>query len=128
MIDHHHIGGDVRTSAPIYFRAMPVGCTSTIIWLNYLESNAEIDTEYFLAMEEEFASYSGMNEQEIITGNYVNDLETMTYSIIPYGNGAEEVFLCRCSENLRTAEKLSLFRAYSEKVNCSYGESYSGLA
>ena len=187
VIDHHHIGGDVRTSAPIYFRAMPVGCTSTIIWLSYLESNVEIGrdmagimltailsdtlnlhsdttteldrqavkslekivgfspeerTKYFLAMEEELASYSGMNEQEIITSDYkeyeksgvkfgiaavlaltpekrealaerldnwakarydalkadmlfilVNDLETMTYSVIAYGNGAEEVSL-----------------------------------
>ena len=93
-------------------------------------------------MEEEFASYSGMNEQEIIKRDYkeyeksgvkfgisavlaltpekrealaerldnwakdnyetfnvnmlfilVNDLETMTYSVISYGQGAEEVSL-----------------------------------
>ena len=45
VIDHHNIGGDVKTGAPIYYRAMPVGCTSTIVWLSYLESNVEIDKQ-----------------------------------------------------------------------------------
>ena len=45
VIDHHNIGGDVRTGAPIYYRAMPVGCTSTIVWLSYLESGVEIDRQ-----------------------------------------------------------------------------------
>ncbi len=43
IIDHHNLIGDVKTSAPVYYRNMPVGCTSTIVWLSYLESNVAID-------------------------------------------------------------------------------------
>ncbi|MBQ8691774.1 MAG: DHH family phosphoesterase [Synergistaceae bacterium] len=188
VIDHHNIGGDVKTGAPIYYRAMPVGCTSTIVWLSYLESNVEIDkqnaglmltailsdtvnlhsqttteldrqavkslekivgfadeearTKYFRAMKEALVSYAGMTEREIITSDYkeynksgvkfaigivesltpekqtalaarldkwakdnyktlnvnmvfilVQDLETMTYKVAAYGDGADEVAL-----------------------------------
>ncbi|MBR6756032.1 MAG: putative manganese-dependent inorganic diphosphatase [Peptococcaceae bacterium] len=36
IIDHHKIG-DVQTKEPILFRNMPLGCTATIIYMNYLE-------------------------------------------------------------------------------------------
>ena len=45
VIDHHNITGDVKSGAPIYYRAMPVGATSTIVWLSYIESNVEIDRQ-----------------------------------------------------------------------------------
>lgn len=37
ILDHHKIG-DVQTSEPIYFRAMPIGCTATIVYLCYKEN------------------------------------------------------------------------------------------
>lgn len=40
ILDHHKIG-DVQTKEPIYFRAIPVGCTATIVYLHYKENNIE---------------------------------------------------------------------------------------
>ena len=37
ILDHHKIG-DIQTSEPIYFRAMPIGCTATIVFLHYQEA------------------------------------------------------------------------------------------
>ena len=42
VLDHHNMIGDVKTSAPIYYRNMPVGCTATIVWLEYIEANVPI--------------------------------------------------------------------------------------
>ncbi|MGN8688669.1 putative manganese-dependent inorganic diphosphatase [Atopobiaceae bacterium HCP3S3_F7] len=41
IIDHHRIGS-IETSAPAYFRNMPVGCTCTIIYGIYRENGVEI--------------------------------------------------------------------------------------
>jgi manganese-dependent inorganic pyrophosphatase len=41
VIDHHNLG-TIGTSRPISFRAMPVGCTSTIIYYIYKENNVKI--------------------------------------------------------------------------------------
>ena len=41
IIDHHNLG-TIGTSIPISFRAMPVGCTSTIIYEIYKENNIKI--------------------------------------------------------------------------------------
>ena len=38
IIDHHKIG-DVQTSEPVYFLAMPVGCTGTIVYKHYKEND-----------------------------------------------------------------------------------------
>ena len=42
IIDHHALG-DVVTSAPLKIRTLPVGCTATIVYLEYQENNQEID-------------------------------------------------------------------------------------
>ena len=42
IIDHHRLG-TLETSMPVYFRNQPVGCTSTIVYLMYLENQVEID-------------------------------------------------------------------------------------
>lgn len=42
ILDHHKIG-DIQTSEPIYFRAMPIGCTATIVYLHYQEAGIEPD-------------------------------------------------------------------------------------
>ena len=42
IIDHHNPIGDVKTSSPIYYRNMPIGCASTIAWLEYNEANVPI--------------------------------------------------------------------------------------
>ncbi len=44
VIDHHNIGS-IGTSAPINFRNMPVGSTSTILYLMYKENDIEIPKE-----------------------------------------------------------------------------------
>lgn len=42
VIDHHRLGSGLQTNAPVYFRAQPVGCTSTIIYQMYQESGVKI--------------------------------------------------------------------------------------
>ena len=42
IIDHHKLG-TVETISPVFFRNQPVGCTATIIYQMYNESNIEID-------------------------------------------------------------------------------------
>ena len=41
IIDHHRIGS-LETRGPVYFRNVPVGCTSTILWQIYQENDVEI--------------------------------------------------------------------------------------
>lgn len=41
VVDHHRIM-NFNTAAPLYYRAEPVGCTSTIMWEMYHENNVEI--------------------------------------------------------------------------------------
>ena len=42
VVDHHKISG-FSTSEPLYYTAMPVGCTATIIYGMYKKENVEID-------------------------------------------------------------------------------------
>ena len=42
IIDHHRIGS-METDSPVYFRNVPVGCTSTIVYQMYRENEVEID-------------------------------------------------------------------------------------
>lgn len=42
IIDHHRLGS-METDGPVYFRNVPVGCTSTIIYQMYQENEVEID-------------------------------------------------------------------------------------
>ncbi len=44
IIDHHRLGG-LETVSPVYFRNQPVGCTATIVYEMYCESNVEISVE-----------------------------------------------------------------------------------
>lgn len=41
IIDHHKLG-NVQTIAPIVYRAQPVGCTATIVYMMYEENDIEI--------------------------------------------------------------------------------------
>lgn len=41
IIDHHRIGG-MQTMNPVYFRNQPLGCTATIIYQMFIESNVDI--------------------------------------------------------------------------------------
>lgn len=41
VVDHHRIA-NFETAAPLYYRAEPVGCTSTIIWKLYQEAGVEV--------------------------------------------------------------------------------------
>jgi len=42
VLDHHNMIGDIKTATPIYYRNMPIGCTATIVWLEYIEANVPI--------------------------------------------------------------------------------------
>lgn len=42
VVDHHKIG-DITTRNPIFFLAMPVGCTGTVLYKLYKEHNVEIE-------------------------------------------------------------------------------------
>ena len=44
LIDHHKLGY-VETLKPVYFRAQPVGCTGTIVYLIYKEKGVEIPAD-----------------------------------------------------------------------------------
>jgi len=41
VVDHHRIA-NFETKLPLYYRAEPVGCVSTIIWKMYLEDDVEV--------------------------------------------------------------------------------------
>lgn len=41
IVDHHKVG-HIQTLGPVFYRNMPVGCTSTIIYMMYKENNVEI--------------------------------------------------------------------------------------
>lgn len=41
VIDHHRIGG-FETAQPLYYRAEPIGCTATILFKMFRESNIDI--------------------------------------------------------------------------------------
>lgn len=42
IIDHHRLG-TIETMKPVFFRNMPLGCTSTIVYMMYRENNIEIE-------------------------------------------------------------------------------------
>lgn len=44
IIDHHRLG-TVETIAPVFFRNQPVGCTATIVYQMYQESNVKIEPQ-----------------------------------------------------------------------------------
>src|SRR5699024_12263794 len=49
VIDHHRIS-NFETNDPLYFRAEPVGCTSTILCKMYQDNNNEISKKCILLM------------------------------------------------------------------------------
>ena len=49
VVDHHKIG-EFETSEPLYYTAMPVGCTCTIIYDMYVMNNIEIEPKIAGAM------------------------------------------------------------------------------
>lgn len=44
IIDHHRLG-TIETTAPVYFRCQPLGCTATIVYQLYQEQGIEIPTK-----------------------------------------------------------------------------------
>ena len=44
IVDHHNLG-DLNTSMPVSFRSMPVGCTSTIIYIMFNENQIDIPSD-----------------------------------------------------------------------------------
>ncbi len=50
VIDHHRIGGDVETLAPIVFRVEPLGSTNTVLWKVSVECGVELRPQLAEAM------------------------------------------------------------------------------
>ena len=44
IIDHHRLG-NIETTAPLFFRNQPVGCTATIVTQMYMENNIDIPAQ-----------------------------------------------------------------------------------
>lgn len=49
VVDHHRIA-NFETSEPLYYRAEPVGCTSTILYKKFKEENMEIERKEAILM------------------------------------------------------------------------------
>lgn len=49
VVDHHRIA-NFETSEPLYYRAEPVGCTSTILYKKFKEENMEIERKEAVLM------------------------------------------------------------------------------
>lgn len=49
VVDHHKIG-NFRTSEPLYYLAKPYGCTSTILYQQFVQKNIEIEKKEALLM------------------------------------------------------------------------------
>ena len=42
VVDHHKIS-DFKTSEPLYYTSMPIGCTATIVYRMYVQENIEVE-------------------------------------------------------------------------------------
>lgn len=45
IIDHHNLFGDLKSSRPVFYLRLPVGCTATIVWLCYQNNRVKIDKQ-----------------------------------------------------------------------------------
>src|SRR5690625_1691797 len=71
VIDHHRIS-NFETNDPLYFRAEPVGCTSTILYKMYQENNKEISKTIALLMLSAIISDSLLFKSPTCTAEDVN--------------------------------------------------------
>ena len=73
VVDHHRIM-NFNTADPLYYRAAPVGCTSTIMWQMYNEKEIEIPqdiagimlSEYGLKMLKAGTNIADKSEEDLI--------------------------------------------------------------
>ncbi len=106
IIDHHNLGS-IGTTMPINFRSMPVGCTSTIIYMLYKENNIEIPKDIAGIMLSAILSDTLILKSPTTTDidkNVVNELAKITgLDINKYGM---EMFNAGTSLKGRTIEEI----------------------
>lgn len=85
VVDHHNLIGDVKTSAPIYYRNLPVGCASTIVWLEYNEANVPIDR----AMAGMMLS-AILSDTDNLQSNTTTDLDRQAVSVLEKKAGIKD--------------------------------------
>ncbi len=79
VVDHHKIG-DFKTSEPLYYTAMPVGCTATIIYGMYEQEKIEIEPKI-----------AGLMLSAIISDTLLFKSPTCTKLDIEVGNKLAEI-------------------------------------
>lgn len=125
IIDHHRIG-TLETSGPVYFRNMPVGCTSTILIQMFRENNVEIPRQIAGAMLSAILSDTLCLRSPTCTQldrNAVEDLAKLAGE--DYNEYAEKMFEAGDDLTGRTAEDImfSDFKLFTfDKSNFGVGQ------
>lgn len=106
IIDHHNLIGDVATAAPAYYRNLPVGCASTIVWLEYLEANVPIEKDMSGLMLSAILS-----DTDNLQSNTATDLDRQAVSDLVKKAGVKD----RTAYFLAMEEDFAAYRNMSEK-------------
>ena len=106
ILDHHNLIGDVKTSAPIYYRNMPIGCTSTIVWLEYNEANVPIPRDMAGMMLSAILS-----DTDNLQSSTTTDLDRQAVSDLEKKAGIED----RNAYFLAMEEEFAAYKGMSEK-------------
>lgn len=127
VIDHHRIA-NFETIEPLYYRAEPVGCTSTILYKKFKEENMEIEkTEAILMLSAIisdtllFKSPTCTTEDKIIAEELakISDIDINTYGMDMLKAGTDlSDFTCEEIINIDSKEfVINDFKMYIAQVN-----------
>ncbi|MBP5200675.1 MAG: DHH family phosphoesterase [Schwartzia sp.] len=106
VIDHHNLIGDVTTASPAYYRNLPIGCASTIVWLEYLEANVPIEKPMAGMMLSAILS-----DTDNLQSNTATDLDRQAVSDLVKKAGIKD----RNAYFLAMEEEFAAYRNMSEK-------------
>lgn len=106
IIDHHNLSGDAATVAPVYCRSLPVGCTATIVWLEYLEANVPIEKVMAGMMLS-----AVLSDTDNLQSSTVTDLDRQAVSDLVKKAGVKD----RTAYFLAMEEEFAAYRNMSEK-------------
>lgn len=106
IIDHHKLG-TLTTITPILFRNQPLGCTSTIIYNIYKESNVEIDKVTAGLMMSAIISDTLLFKSPTCTSVDVNAAEELAkIAGVDINDFAEKMFSAGSKLQNKTAEEI----------------------
>lgn len=106
IIDHHNLIGDVATATPAYYRNLPIGCASTIVWLEYLEANVPIEK----AMAGMMLS-AILSDTDNLQSNTTTDLDRQAVSDLVKKAGVKD----RTAYFLAMEEEFAAYKNMSDK-------------